>query len=97
MKPISKYPFVERDFSVVVNENVTCEEILDIVKKSSFNLVTEANIFDIYRSKALEDKKSIAFKIILSSLDKTLTDDEVNKVSSNILEKLKNKCGAELR
>lgn len=93
---ITKYPSVERDLAVVVEEKITCEEIIDSVKKSCGELLYKVNIFDIYR-KDMQGSKSIAFKYILSSKERTLTDDEVNRITNKILKDLKYKCGASLR
>ena len=97
-KPISKFPIVERDLAVVVDESVTAKEMLDLVKSSCGNLYYDASLFDIYRSNSLgQNKKSMGFKIKLSSLNKTLTDEEVNKVMQKILKTFNYKFGAVLR
>ena len=73
-KEISKYPIVERDLAVVVDENVTAKEMLETIKSSCGKLFYKVNIFDIYRNKNLgENKKSIAFNVKLSDMNKTLT------------------------
>lgn len=97
VKTLSKYPAVERDLAVVVKEEITCQDILDSVKKSCGDMLYDLYVFDIYRAQVLPEKKSIAFKYILSSQTKTLTDEDVNQVTNKILKDLKYKCGAELR
>ena len=97
-KEISKYPIVERDLAVVVDENVTAKEMLETIKSSCGKLFYKVNIFDIYRNKNLgENKKSIAFNVKLSDMNKTLTDEEVNKVIQKILKSFEYKYGAVLR
>ena len=49
-KNISKYPIVERDLAVVVDEKVTAEEMLSAIKSSCGNLYYNASLFDVYRS-----------------------------------------------
>ena len=93
---ITKFPSVERDLAVVVEEKITCEQILDSVRKSCGDLLYKVNIFDIYR-KDMQGSKSVAFKYVLSSNERTLTDDEVNRITNKILKDLKYKCGASLR
>ncbi len=98
VKSISKYPIVERDISVVVNENVTVEEILTSIKSACGILYYDSYLFDIYRNNSLgENKKSLAFKIKLSDINKTLTDDEVQNVVNKVLKALSYKHGAVLR
>ena len=45
----------------------------------------------------MQGSKSVAFKYVLSSNERTLTDDEVNRITNKILKDLKYKCGASLR
>ena len=98
IKPISKFPVVERDLAVLVDESVAVADILTIVKKACGEYFLDAQIFDIYRSKQLgENIKSVAFKFKLSSLQKTLTDEETNAVVKTMLSQLENKLGAKLR
>lgn len=97
-KPISKYPIVERDLAIVVNENVTAEQLLSSIKSSCAKLYYDVSLFDIYRNPSLgENKKSMAFNIKLSDIEKTLTDEEVNAVMKKVMKALEFKHGAILR
>ena len=97
-KPISKYPIVERDLAVIVNEKVKVGDMLDSIKSACGALFYDVSLFDVYRSEALcNDKKSLAFNIKLSDLEKTLTDDEVDKVVKKVLKSLEYKFEAYLR
>ena len=96
--PISKYPIVERDIAVVVDETVAVGDVLHSIKSSCGKLYYDCSLFDIYRSEILgENKKSLAFNIKLSDLEKTLTDEEVNSVMNKVLKSLTYKHGAVLR
>ncbi len=98
VKAISKFPIVERDLAVIVNEDVTVEQMLSSIKSSCGKLYFSVALFDIYRSQSLgDDKKSLAFKIKLSDMEKTLTDEEVNAVMKKVLKALTFKHGAVLR
>ena len=98
VKPISKYPIVERDLAVVVSESVNVGDVLDSIKSACGQLYYNASLFDIYRSESLgEEKKSLAFNIKLSHLDKTLTDEEVDGVMKKVLKSLAYKFEATLR
>lgn len=98
VKPISKYPIVERDLAIVVDENISVGELLDSIKSSCGRLYYDSSLFDIYRSEILgNNKKSLAFNIKLSDLEKTLTDEEVNSVMKKIVKALEYKHGALLR
>ena len=97
-KPISKFPYVERDLALIISEDIPSDKILNSICKSVGNLLHSAEIFDIYRSLTLgENKKSLAFHIILSSQDKTLTEDEVNNVIKKVIKDCEYKFEAKLR
>ena len=98
MKSISKYPIVERDLAVVVDSQITNEDLMKSIKSACGNLYYDAKLFDVYRSDAIgENKKSMAYNIKLSDLNKTLTDEEVSKVINKVLKTLSYKFGATLR
>lgn len=98
VKPISKFPIVERDVAVVVDETVKIGDLLDAIKSACGKLYYEAKLFDIYRSDAVgEGKKSVAFNVKLWPEDKTLTDEEVANVMKKITKSLAFRFGAVLR
>lgn len=98
VKPISKFPIVERDVAVVVGEEVAIGEMLDGVRSACGRLFYDAEVFDIYRNASLgENKKSVAFKFKLSDANKTLTDEEVSSVMNKVIKTLSYRFGAVLR
>lgn len=98
VKPISKFPIVERDIAVVVDETVNIGDLLEAIQSACGKLYYEAKLFDIYRSESLgENKKSVAFNVKLWSLDKTLTDEEVASVMNKVMKSLSFRFGAVLR
>ncbi|MBR2500742.1 MAG: phenylalanine--tRNA ligase subunit beta [Clostridia bacterium] len=96
-KPISEFPDIERDFAFVCDESVTCGEIEDSIKKSC-KYVTSIKLFDIFRGKQLgENKKSMAFNVIISPEEKGFSDKEIEKFTAKILKDLEFKLGISLR
>ncbi|MBO4412616.1 MAG: phenylalanine--tRNA ligase subunit beta [Clostridia bacterium] len=89
VKKVSKFPIVERDLAVLADEEVKAEDILTIIKQSMGRIGYSCTLFDIYRGKNLEGKKSLAFNLKFNSDEKTLTDEEINKVMDKILRRLK--------
>ena len=60
--------------------------------------VEKVTLFDVYEGKQIdENKKSMAYRILLRSVDKTLEEDEINDKMTSIIEKLKVKFDIELR
>lgn len=96
--PIPKYPAVERDIAVVVDENIEVGQIEAIIMKRAKNVLETLKLFDVYRSDKLgENKKSVAYELIFRAKDKTLTDDEITGTMNAIIADLKGSINAELR
>lgn len=96
--PVPKYPAVERDIAVIVDENVEVGKIEKVITKKCKKILEEVKLFDIYRSEKLgESKKSIAFALTFRAQDKTLTDEEINGAMDTIINDLSKELGAELR
>jgi len=94
----SKFPASYRDISFTVDEDVTHQQIMIAVNQVKSELVSEIELFDIYRGGKLPaGKKSMAYRIFYQSPDRTLTDDEVNALHARVAMKLKEKLGAEIR
>ena len=98
LKQVSKFPNVARDLAVVVDEKVEAGAMLEAIKSACGGLYFDCSLFDVYRSQALGNgKKSLAFNIILSDLNKTLTDEEISRVMNKVLKALSYRFGAVLR
>ena len=84
-QPLPRFPAVERDLAVVVEETVAAGAILASIKESGGDHLEEARAFDEYRGAQVpEGHKSIAFTLTFRSPERTLTDAEVDKVMSEI-------------
>ena len=96
-KEISIYPSIKKDIAVILDKNITADEISKVIKKAGGNLLVNQEMFDLYTSEALGDKKSVAYSLTFASSSKTLTDEEVNPVMEKIVEALEKNLKAELR
>ncbi|MDK2124819.1 phenylalanine--tRNA ligase subunit beta [Parachitinimonas caeni] len=95
---VSKFQQVRRDIAVLVDEVVKVEDMLNSMYQRASAIVTEINVFDLYKGKGIPDnKKSLAFKVILQDTRKTLTDEEVESVMSSLIAELQQRFGATLR
>lgn len=98
MEEIARYPAVERDIAVIVPKELGVASIIKVIREAEEQLLRDVVVFDLYSGEQVpEGYKSIAFKLTLQAQDRTLTDDEVNKSMSMVLEALKNNLGAEQR
>ncbi|MAR79427.1 MAG: phenylalanine--tRNA ligase subunit beta [Rhodospirillaceae bacterium] len=93
----SDFPSVIRDFSFVVDKNISAQEITLPLKKSNIYEIKEVNVFDVYNDKLDKNKKSIAISIILEPSKKTFTDSEIEKICKKIIKIVNRSSGAELR
>jgi len=97
-KPLPKFPAVTRDIAVLAEDSMLVQEIDETIRKAGGNLVEKVELFDIYKGKQIPDgKKSIAYAIWYRDENKTLTDEDVNKVHEKILKSLEYKLGVTLR
>ena len=87
-KPISKFPATTFDVSVVIDKSVNYSEISNQIKKAS-KLIQNLELFDNYQGPNIEsDKKAMAFKITLQSLDRTLEDTDLHEAQQQIFKNL---------
>ena len=97
-KPFSKFPTMERDLAVVVDESVAVGDMLDAVRNGKIKYLTDLTAFDTYRSDAIgKDKKSVALSFTFASLEGTLKDEEITGEMNKILSILKRRFGAKIR
>lgn len=96
--PIIKYPSKELDVSVMARKDLEWSKIASLIKSVDDKLIQKVELLDIYSGKNLPpNRKSVTFRIVYQSPDKTLTDPEVEKVHSIILRDLKSKFNLEVR
>lgn len=95
---VPKFPAVERDIAIIVDEKVEVGQVEKIIIKKSKKWLEEAKLFDIYRDEKIgTDKKSIAYSLIFRDKNKTLSDEEINSMMDGILTELEKTLGATLR
>lgn len=95
---VPKFPAVERDIAIIVDENIEVGQIEKIITKKSKKILENIKLFDIYRNEKLgENKKSVAYSLIFRDKNKTLSDEEINNIMENIISELEKQLKAELR
>jgi phenylalanyl-tRNA synthetase beta chain len=95
---IPKFPEVRRDFSMLIDEAVSFDAIYHLAKQTEKTLLKNIQLFDVYQGDKLpEGKKSYAVSFILQDSSKTLTDEQIDAVMSNLQEKLTAELGVSLR
>ncbi len=96
--PLPKYPAVNRDLAILVDDTVLAADVEALIRKKAKKLFAGLRLFDVYKGKQIpEGKKSMAYSVTLQSMEKTLTDAEVSETVSEILSALEKDLGATLR
>ena len=95
---VPKYPAIERDIAVLVKDDITSHQIESVVKETAGSLLESVKMFDIYKGKQIEEGyKSVAYALVFRADERTLVDDEVNKIFNKVLKALEDDLGAQLR
>ena len=95
---VPKFPAVERDIAMVVDESVEVGQIEKLITKKGKKLLESVKLFDIYRDEKIgKGKKSVAYSLIFRDKNKTLSDEEINTIMNNVISELEKNLGAELR
>jgi phenylalanyl-tRNA synthetase beta chain len=94
---IPKFPSMDFDVSVLIDKNTEYSQIEKAIKKAEKDLISNVELFDHYEGQNIaENKKALAFKIILQSQDRTLTDQDMTAIQTRIFANLK-QIGGEIR
>jgi phenylalanyl-tRNA synthetase beta chain len=95
--PISKYAEESRDLALVMDKEVTCGQVEDVIKESCA-FVKDVTLFDVYEGKQIDkDKKSMAFSVLFVPKDEEFTSESVDAFVKKILKNLRNKLNIDLR
>ncbi len=98
VKDIPKYPAVQRDLAVVMDRSQQAGPLIGEIKNVGGVLLESCEIFDIYEGAQLgENKKSVAFSLAFRAEDRTLVDEDINKLFDKIVKALEKKFDAKLR
>jgi len=88
----------ERDFAFVLDKNFKVQELIEIITNVDKDLIKSVKVFDVYEGDNIdEDKKSIALNVSIQSLEKTLNEEDLNKISQLIILTVESKTDAKIR
>ncbi len=93
------FPAVTMDIALVVDEDVTNEKLMQVMRSAGGKLLSSIQLFDVYRDEERlgAGKKSMAYALEYRSPDKTLTAEETNKQHERLIKKTCGATGAEVR
>lgn len=98
-KEFSNFPPVLRDLSIVAGGDIKQSQISEVIQSSkTHGLLRNVKLYDIFELKGEDSgKKSYTYSLEFRSDEKTLTNDEINKIQDGIVSDLKKKLNADLR
>lgn len=97
-QPLSIYPAVQRDVSVLVKRSTTFAAIKQAVAAQNFELLKKVEFVDVYEGKGVaDDERSITIRLEYRSAERTLTEPEVETVHAEILRALERELNAKQR
>jgi len=98
LQPISKFPKVKRDLALLIDEEVSFDNLKEAALQTEKKLLKEVNLFDVYTGKKLpKGKKSYALSFTLLDDSKTLTDKQIDKIMSKLQNRFEKDFSASLR
>jgi phenylalanyl-tRNA synthetase beta chain len=95
---VPRFPEVRRDLALLLDKPVTFAAVESLAYRIGKGLLKAVNLFDVYEGEKIEaGKKSYAVSFILQDLQKTLTDQEVDKMMKRLAESFEKELGAQVR
>jgi phenylalanyl-tRNA synthetase beta chain len=83
--PLSKFPSIRRDLSIMVDESVTFSQVSDCIRQVAPEILQEIRLFDVYTGKNIDfGRKSLALGLILQETSHNLTDEDAEGVMARI-------------
>ena len=94
----SDYQKSERDFAFVIDKNFKVQELVNIISEIDKSLIRSVKVFDVYEGEKIpNNKKSIALNVTIQSSEKTLKEEDLEKINQIIISTVESKSGAKIR
>ena len=94
----SDYQKSERDFAFIVNKEVKAKDLIDTISNVDESLIKDIKVFDVYEGDNIpENQKSIAISVTIQSSERTLNENDLEKINNLIIKTVENKTGAKIR
>ena len=98
IRSISRLPPVMEDLALIVDDGVAAAAVESCISAAAGGLLRQIELFDHYRGEQIGGgKKSLAYRLIYQSDERTLTDEEVAAVREKIVGEVEAQLGGRLR
>ncbi len=95
---VSDFQKSERDFAFIVSKDLKAQDLINVISNIDQKLISNIRVFDVYEGENIpENQKSIAINITIQSNEKTLNDNDLEKINNLIIKTVENKTGAKIR
>jgi phenylalanyl-tRNA synthetase beta chain len=96
--PLSRYPSVVRDMSVLINRRTSLAEMMEAIRKLNLENLRNTQLVDVYEGANLpEGKRSVTLRLEYRANERTLRDEEADEMHARVVNMLSEKFGAEQR
>jgi phenylalanyl-tRNA synthetase beta chain len=97
-KAVSKYPIVRRDLAMIIADTVPFSQVEQIATMIGRKMLRSVSLFDVYKGdKIAAGKKSYAVSFTFGDAQRTLTDEEIDKMMTKLMAKYETELQAEIR
>jgi phenylalanyl-tRNA synthetase beta chain len=97
MTPIPRFPSTTRDITLIVDQHVESGRLVEAVVRFEEDLVEDLYLFDVFAGEPIPaGKKSLSFRVVYRSAEKTLEDEAINEIHHHLTHRLMNEFGAAL-
>lgn len=95
---VSSFPSVSRDLAFTVPEELEAGKVITLIEANGGKYLKSVDIFDVYKGDNIgQGKKSVAYSLEFVSSERTLTDEDIDKVITNLVKNIESTFKAELR
>jgi len=96
--PLSRFPAIRRDLAIIVDEQVSAQQVVECVASAGGDLLQDTQLFDVYTGKGVDlGRKSLAIGLTIQDFSRTLVDEEIDRLVAGVINHLEEKLGATLR
>ncbi len=95
---LPRYPSISRDIALILDQDVQAGEVQAGIQAAGGDLLKQVSIFDLYEGEHMDEgKKSVAYSLTYYNPEKTLTDEDVEKVHHKVIDYVKDQFNATMR
>jgi phenylalanyl-tRNA synthetase beta chain len=95
---LSKFPSIRRDLALLVDQKITAQQMIDSIFSIESQIIQDVFVFDVYTGKeVINNRKSVALGLILQDFSRTLTEEDVKGIETEVLQILEKHHNAVLR